>query len=281
MRVIPFYKYHGAGNDFVLLDGRNSLSGKVLDKDWVAWVCHRHFGVGADGLMVLQSSDKVDFVMDYYNSDGRLGSMCGNGGRCIASFSKYLQIAKDEVTFEAADGLHKAIFRDNGEVALQMTDVSGMEPLLDGLFLDTGSPHLVLWVDDLPKYPVYQKGTSFRNEPVFQPGGTNVNFVEVNQGIVSVRTFERGVEQETLACGTGVTAVALAMAYQERKLGLGQTIIQALGGQLKVEYRHTNLGIFEEIWLTGPAQFVYKGTILTEVPNDYQAYKNRVNDKSS
>jgi diaminopimelate epimerase len=278
MENIPFYKYHGAGNNFVIIDGRSIPSGKVLDEKWVAWVCDPHFGVGADGFMVLRSSKEVHFVMDYYNADGRLGSMCGNGGRCIASFSKYLQIGNKEVVFEAADGLHKAIFQNNGEVALEMIDVNKIEPLLEGIFLDTGSPHLVLWVNDLMNFPVYQRGKEFRNSLIFQPGGTNVNFVEEKTGKVTVRTFERGVEKETLACGTGVTAVALATAFKRNKLGAGETIIQAMGGQLTVKYRQIRLGIFEDIWLTGPAQFIFEGTISLEVPNDYQSYKNRDND---
>lgn len=278
MERITFYKYHGAGNNFVILDGRSIPSGKVLEEEWVAWVCDPHFGIGADGLMVLRSSEKVDFVMDYYNADGRLGSMCGNGGRCIASFSKYLQMATDEVVFEAADGLHKAIFQNNGEVALEMIDVTWMEPLLNGIFLDTGSPHLVLWVNDLLNFPVYEKGKEYRNNLVFQPGGTNINFVEEKDGKITVRTFERGVEEETLACGTGVSAVALATAFKKRKLGVGETLIQAMGGQLTVKYRQISLGVFEDIWLIGPAQFVFEGTISWEVPIDYQSYKNRVND---
>ncbi len=278
MERIIFYKYHGAGNNFVILDGRSIPSGKVLEEEWVAWVCDPHFGIGADGLMVLRSSEKVDFVMDYYNADGRLGSMCGNGGRCIASFSKYLQMATDEVVFEAADGLHKAIFQNNGEVALEMIDVTRMEPLLNGIFLDTGSPHLVLWVNDLLNFPVYEKGKEYRNNLVFQPGGTNINFVEEKDGKITVRTFERGVEEETLACGTGVSAVSLATAFKKRKLGVGETLIQAMGGQLTVKYRQISLGVFEDIWLIGPAQFVFEGTISWEVPIDYQSYKNRVND---
>ena len=276
--MFSFYKYHGAGNDFIIIDGRNFPSGKKLDEKWVAWVCDRHFGVGADGLMVLHASEKVHFVMDYYNANGKLGSMCGNGGRCIASFSKYLQIANHEVVFEAADGLHRAVFQKDGEVALQMSNVTSIEPKLDGLFLDTGSPHLVLWVENLTNFPVYEKGKAYRNNAVFQPSGTNVNFIEKRDGRVTVRTFERGVEQETLACGTGVSAVALALAFQEQNMGVGQTNIQAMGGQLKVAFRQTQPGIFEEIWLTGPAQFVYKGTISSEAPNDYLAYKKRVHD---
>jgi diaminopimelate epimerase len=278
MEMLSFYKYHGAGNDFVILDGRDFPSGKILDAKWVAWVCNRHFGVGADGLMVLHSSDKVDFVMDYYNADGKLGSMCGNGGRCIASFAQYLQIAQQEVVFEAADGLHKAIFQDHGEVALKMTDVIGIESILDGVFLNTGSPHFVIWVDDLLNFPVVEKGSAYRNHKAFLPAGTNVNFAEKTKEKVAVRTFERGVEQETLACRTGVTAVALAKAFEEKQLGIGQTIIQALGGGLRVAFRQSQLGVFEEIWLTGPAQFVFEGTISTEVPIDYEAYKNRIND---
>lgn len=273
-----FYKYHGAGNDFIIMDGRNSPSGKILDENWVAWACDRHFGVGADGLMVLRDSEKVDFVMDYYNADGRLGSMCGNGGRCIASFSKYLQLASREVEFEAADGLHKALFQNDGTVALQMSNVLAIEPLLNGYFLDTGSPHLVIWVNGLSNWPVNEKGLALRNQPIFLPGGTNVNFVEEGPEMTEVRTFERGVERETLACGTGVTAVALALAFRNEVFGDGQSVIHTLGGRLKVDFRQTQPGVFEEIWLTGPAQYVFQGTISSEIPKDYQTYKNRLND---
>ncbi|MEJ2113647.1 MAG: diaminopimelate epimerase [Flavobacteriaceae bacterium] len=251
-----FYKYQGTGNDFVIIDNRQENFDKNNTK-LIKYLCDRRFGIGADGLILLENHDSVDFKMVYYNADGNKSTMCGNGGRCIVMFAKFLGIIKEEATFEAIDGLHHAII-DNDEVKLQMQDVQGIQRSDDFVFLNTGSPHHVIFHDNLKQLDVKTEGSSIRYSDVYKKEGVNVNFVEpLNNNDFSVRTYERGVEDETLSCGTGVTAVAIAMHF------IGETeknliTLKTQGGDLKVCFDN-NQGKYTNVWLIGPAQFVYKG----------------------
>ena len=214
--IIPFYKYQGTGNDFVLIDNRKLIFPKD-NHHLIEKMCSRKFGIGADGFILLENSDTVDFKMVYFNSDGNLGTMCGNGGRCIVHFANFLNIINSKTNFEAIDGHHKASIV-NEMVSLKMNDVSKIDLRTDYLYLDTGSPHNVEMVNDLENFKVTEKGSFLRNH-LYGLDGSNINFVEqVNDNSFEVRTFERGVEAETLSCGTGVTAVAIAMFELKKTL---------------------------------------------------------------
>jgi diaminopimelate epimerase len=253
-----FYKYQGTGNDFVIIDNRN----QIFDKDntkFIEQICNRHFGVGADGLILLENHHIVDFAMIYFNADGNKSSMCGNGARCMVAFAKYLDIIENEATFEAIDGMHHAFIED-GIVKLQMQDVSNLQTHNDYVYLDTGSPHHIEFNDNLKQLNVKHEGEKIRYSESYNESGTNVNFVErINDEIFAVRTYERGVEDETLSCGTGVTAVALAMRY------IGETeknllTIKTEGGDLQVSFKKDG-NVFKDVWLIGPATLVFKGEI--------------------
>ncbi|WP_033962296.1 diaminopimelate epimerase [Psychroserpens jangbogonensis] len=255
---LTFYKYQGTGNDFVMIDNRQQVFDKT-DTKQIAFLCDRRFGIGADGLILLENHDVADFRMVYYNADGNESSMCGNGGRCIAAFAKYLGIVEDSATFEAIDGMHEATI-DNAIVSLKMQDVSDIENHNSHVFLDTGSPHHVQLESQLDQLDIKVKGSEIRYGSPYNEAGSNVNFVNKNSDDnFSVRTYERGVEDETLSCGTGVTAVALAMHY------IGETekntiTLQTQGGLLKVSFQKTDNG-YKNIWLIGPATQVFKGEI--------------------
>ncbi len=258
---LTFYKYQGTGNDFVIIDNRESLISKNNTKLF-ARLCDRKFGIGADGLMLLElpENNEDDFKMVYFNSDGNESSMCGNGGRCLVAFSAFLGVVKDMATFTAIDGKHKAEIKD-GLVYLQMQNVSKIEKYASHLFLDTGSPHHVAMVNNLVDYDVTNIGRKIRNSAPYFEIGSNVNFVEKQgEDIFAVRTYERGVENETLSCGTGVTAVALAM-HTAKMTNKQEINITTPGGELKVTFKQTKNG-YEEIFLIGPAEQVFKGEIV-------------------
>jgi diaminopimelate epimerase len=255
---LSFYKYHGAGNDFVLLDNRR---GEItLTTEQVACICRRHFGVGADGLMLLQSCPDADFEMVYFNADGNESTMCGNGGRCIAAFAFFLGMVKNEMIFKAIDGMHQASVMDNGLVALHMTDVPEITFGEDHQVLNTGSPHFVQWVADTAGVDVFHEGRAIRNRDVFQPKGINVNFVTRSGEGISIRTYERGVEDETLACGTGVTAAAIVSVGEQT--GSFRIPVKAVGGELSVSFDKKTEGTASNIVLTGNAVQVFKGSII-------------------
>ncbi|MCD2259303.1 diaminopimelate epimerase [Psychroserpens luteolus] len=256
--AFTFYKYQGTGNDFVIIDNRRQTFNKK-DTKRIAFLCDRRFGIGADGLILLEDHESCDFKMVYFNADGNESSMCGNGGRCITAFANYLGVIENEATFEAIDGLHKAKI-ENGLVSLQMQDVDDIDVHESHTFLDTGSPHHVQMTDRLSEFDVKTIGRQIRTSPLYNEAGSNVNFVSKNtDDNFSVRTYERGVEDETYSCGTGVTAVALAMNY------IGETTkdiitLQTEGGTLQVSFeRHEN--VYKNIWLIGPATLVFKGEI--------------------
>lgn len=254
---IVFNKYQGAGNDFIIIDNRRDIfdpsAAEIINK-----LCDRRFGIGADGLILVSNHKETDFEMKYFNSDGKIASMCGNGGRCTAHFSKKLNIAGANQKFMAFDGIHKAEV-EGGTVHLQMGNVNEYK-LIDGnYFINTGSPHYVVFTRDVDSLDVFEEGKKLRWSPKFAPGGTNVNFVQVLDKGLYIRTFERGVENETLACGTGVTASAIASVLAGH-FDTNSVDVKARGGNLKVDF-NINKGKVSDIWLTGPATFVFEGTI--------------------
>ncbi|MDB5135884.1 MAG: diaminopimelate epimerase [Mucilaginibacter sp.] len=257
---IKFYKYQGAGNDFILVDNRKNIVNHQ-NPALIAHLCDRRFGVGGDGMMFLQDKAGYNFEMIYYNADGRPSSMCGNGGRCIVAFAKYLGIIDSETDFLAVDGPHHAKISENGDwVSLQMIDVNEINRDGEAYVLNTGSPHYIELADDLKDKDVYNDGYAIRNNPTYKAKGINVNFVEPADKGYFVRTFERGVEAETYACGTGVTAVALAMAKHNNLTGKVNTPIKVLGGDLNIRFE-TDGTHFNHIFLEGPAVKVFEGEV--------------------
>lgn len=255
---LHFYKYQGTGNDFVLIDNRKSdfkNDTKIIKK-----ICDRRFGIGADGLILLENSsmDLCDFKMVYFNADGNQSTMCGNGGRCIVAFAKQLGVIDSETTFEAVDGLHSAIIKDDS-VNLKMVDVPTVNLSRDASFLDTGSPHHVAFVDDVYDFDVFTQGRRIRNLPNYEAiKGTNVNFIQIKDEVVHVRTYERGVEDETLSCGTGVTAAAIT-AKMSNKIDELPVKVITKGGHLEVNFEIDGPNAVKNIWLKGPATFVFEG----------------------
>ena len=254
-----FDKYQSTGNDFILLDNREGTYNEITTGQ-VKKMCDRHFGIGADGLMLLNNKKGFDFEMIYYNADGLEGSLCGNGGRSITQFANKLGIKKKEYLFSATDGNHKAMIDLDKEVKLQMSDVKNMEFSLDHYVLNTGSPHYVTYVKGLAEMDVVDEGRKIRNSKSFAKNGINVNFVEVlGKDEIYVRTYERGVEDETLSCGTGVTASAIVSAHNEN--GFNRVEVKTKGGDLSVEFDTKSETEFVNIWLCGPANFIFSGEI--------------------
>lgn len=260
--MIHFYKYHGTGNDFIIINMmRNPYS---LSTEQIAFLCDRHQGIGADGLMMLMKSDDYDFKMKYFNSDGREGSMCGNGGRCMLAFAHDMGIIKEHYRFIAVDGEHEGrILNEHISeklVELKMSDVLDVKMINDKYEINTGSPHLLDFRENIEFLNVYEEGKNIRYSDTYKKEGINVNFVEQDENQLFVRTYERGVENETLACGTGVTAAAIASSISQN-LNYMNFDIKVLGGQLNVRFK-TEDGInFHSIYLTGPAVFVFEGAI--------------------
>ena len=256
--VHTFYKYQGTGNDFVIIDNRQDIFDKE-DTKLVAQLCDRRFGIGADGLILLENDATTDFKMVYYNSDGNQSTMCGNGGRCLVAFAKEIGVIKDKATFMAIDGIHHAEI-NSGIVKLQMQNVPKVEDHQSHTFLDTGSPHHVEVRSSINDIDIQNEGSKIRYGPPYNEEGSNVNFVEkVDDNTFLVRTYERGVEGETFSCGTGVTAVGIAMNY------IGETEknlvkLKTKGGDLKVSFERTD-DEFNDVWLIGPATMVYKGEV--------------------
>ena len=259
--TIPFSKYQGTGNDFVMIDNRVTKYLDRKDTAVIQKVCNRKFGVGADGLILLQNIEGYDFKMVYFNSDGNESSMCGNGGRCITAFAKQLGIIENYCSFMAIDGAHEASISDKGWVELKMQDVRDIE-IGDGFFvLNTGSPHYVIFVEDLHDIHVVENGQAIRYSDRFKKEGINVNFVEKSTIGIAVATYERGVEGETLSCGTGVTAAAIATYSDGKILGNTEIPVSTKGGKLSVKLEKTE-SCFENIWLCGPADKVFDGEFI-------------------
>ena len=255
---IKFYKYQGTGNDFILIDNRKKEI--QLNAEQVKFLCDRKFGIGADGLMLLELEPGVDFKMVYFNSDGHESSMCGNGGRCITAFAKRIGLINESAKFLAIDGMHESKIGEE-IISLKMNDVKNIEKGDQFYFLNTGSPHYVKFVYDVKNFNVYEEGKKIRNSQRFVAEGTNVNFIEKIDNSVFVRTYERGVEAETLSCGTGVTAAALIAAMSGHANGKNNCSVSTLGGNLNVKFEKVLESNFYNIWLEGPAEFVFEGEI--------------------
>ncbi len=254
MAEIRFWKYEGTGNDFIMLDNRQLTFDPSREK--IEKMCHRRFGIGADGLILIENDPGADFRMVYFNSDGRESTFCGNGGRCAAAFARFLGITGDESRFLARDGFHTARCHDSEPVRLQMRDVDSIRKVPEGWELFTGSPHLVQESDWDESFPVKEKGAEIRYNNRYRAEGINVNFVKKEGSGIAVRTYERGVEDETLSCGTGVTAAALVSA------GWGLTSpvsVRTPGGMLSVEFSQKEDGGFTEVFLLGPVRMVFEG----------------------
>jgi len=256
-----FYKFQGNGNDFIIIDDR--MQQLTLSSDHIKLICDRHFGIGTDGLMILKDAADSDFEMLYYNADGHLASLCGNGGRCIAAFAYLQNIVGRNIIFKAVDGLHKAVINNDiisgksWDVSLSMNDVTEVIKEPEFYVLNTGSPHYVEFVKKVAEIDVVNEGSKTRYSERFAPAGINVNFVEISNNRLFIRTYERGVENETLSCGTGVTASAIAAYFETGRKGFS---IHSTGGEFGVEFNETN-GYFDSIWLRGPADMVFKGSI--------------------
>ena len=255
--LLHFYKYQGTGNDFVIIDNRNGLI--QLSNQQVALLCDRHFGIGADGLMLLNKHDNYDFEMIYFNADGAPGTMCGNGGRCLTKFAFDQGIQPYTYKFIASDGAHEAVIDANGWVHLKMIEVQELSFTNEATVLNTGSPHYIKQVSGLSNYDVFTEGKNIRYNDTYNQKGINVNFVEWNENALFVRTYERGVENETFSCGTGVTAAAIAMSADTT--GLQETKIRTLGGSLLIKFNKIDAQHFTDVWLCGPASFIFDGQI--------------------
>ena len=258
--MVQFYKYQATGNDFVIIDNRDN--GRSFTKDEVQAICDRKFGIGADGLMLIENHAELDFNLVYYNSDGSQ-SLCGNGSRAAVTFASKLGIVDGNATFNAYDGPHEAEVLKEGVVRLKMKDVALVERQGDDLIINTGSPHFIRFVKGVREFPVFDEGRKIRYGVQFGPSGTNANFVELeHDNTIFVRTYERGVENETLSCGTGVTAAALAARFH----GYSSPVkIKTLGGELQVEFdyndRTPTKPLFSSVHLIGPAKMVFKGEL--------------------
>ncbi|MEY3412810.1 MAG: hypothetical protein RIQ70_1499 [Bacteroidota bacterium] len=254
---LHFYKYQGTGNDFVILDNRQGIF-DASRTDLIKQICDRRFGVGADGFMLLENTPGYDFKMVYFNADGNESTMCGNGGRCLVAFAHKMGVFEKDTRFLAIDGEHWANIQD-GIVHLKMIDIAQVEQNETFCWLNTGSPHYVKFVKNIADYPVFEEGKSIRYNDRFKAEGTNVNFAEkIADNEIFVRTYERGVEDETYSCGTGVTAAALVASLK----GFTSPVkIKTLGGNLSIGFKANTSGGFEEVYLNGPAELVFEGEI--------------------
>lgn len=252
-----FYKYQGAGNDFVMIDDREKTFNPT--KEYIEQLCHRRFGIGADGLILLHIQQGVP-TMKYFNSDGNEGSMCGNGGRCFVRFCFDLGLYNNTFEFDAVDGRHEAIIQLDNTISLKMQDVKHIEQDEDAFVLDTGSPHYCTFAKDITHVDVKKMGAEIRYSKRFREKGINVNFVEMETNYLKIRTYERGVEDETYACGTGVTAAALSFFYMKKMYGENEIDVWAKGGKLRVraQFQHN---VFTNIWLNGGAEKVFEGVV--------------------
>jgi diaminopimelate epimerase len=253
---IHFFKYQATGNDFVVIDNRTA--GLSFSKEQIGKICHRKYGVGADGLMLIETDQSQDFNLIYYNSDGSQ-SLCGNGSRAAVRMASTLGIVNGKASFNAFDGVHAAELLPTGIVKLKMNPVTETQKTGGDQFINTGSPHVIRFVDAVEQFPVFDEGKKIRYSEQFKPGGTNVNFVQpLGDNTLFVRTYERGVENETMSCGTGVVASALAASFK----GYSSPIsVKTLGGELSVEFKSGLNGTFTDIYLIGPAKLVFEGDL--------------------
>lgn len=256
--LFNFQKYQGTGNDFIIIDNRD-LKFPKDDIQIIERICDRRFGIGADGLMLVENADGYDFKMVYYNSDGRQSTMCGNGGRCIAAFVMKNKIANEKGQFVAIDGPHDYTINQEGLVRLNMIDVNKIEKSDGDFILFTGSPHYVKFVDNVENTDIFNDGRSIRYNEKYKQEGINVNFVEKDKNVCKLRTYERGVEDETYSCGTGTVAAALSIA-EKFNLSNGPIHLETKGGSLNVYFEKKD-EVYSDIWLEGPAKFVFEGVL--------------------
>lgn len=257
MNFIQFHKYQGTGNDFVMIDDMGERF-DLQAHDLIAQLCDRKFGIGADGLILIRNHAEADFEMIYYNSDGHLTSLCGNGSRCAVKYAHQLGMAQDACSFLTVEGILQAKI-ENDLVHIKMPDVTDVQVFEDHYFLHTGSPHHICHVNDVENYDVYQNGKRIRNGAPYFEEGSNVNFVETrDNNQIFVRTYERGVEDETLSCGTGVTAAALVQGLEGATSPVN---VKTLGGDLQISFENDPSGGFRNVYLIGPAIEVYQGEI--------------------
>lgn len=258
--VLTFEKYQGAGNDFVILDNRKG-SFSTLDTNQLRFLCDRHKGIGADGVIFINTHPNADFEMIYFNSDGNLSTLCGNGGRCAVAFAFHKKIISTSTSFIASDGMHQAAWLGKEQVRLKMQNVSEVQKQNEAIITNTGSPHYVILANNLSNLDVEKEGATIRYSPSFKKEGINVNFIEhIRDSYFRIRTYERGVEGETLACGTGAVASALAIDCWGNFPKLEKIHLEALGGNLIVEFKKDNTG-YHSIFLEGPAKFVFSGSL--------------------
>lgn len=259
--IIRFNKFHGAGNDFVIVENRDLSI--CLTSSQIKQLCHRNYGIGADGLILAEADDSGEIIMRYYNADGNEATMCGNGGRCLAAWAVKQGLFEDAFSFKAIDGYHHATVRllncDLYEVKLSMSEVRNFNEIEDGYFVDTGSPHVVKFIDYPDLIDVHTEGRKIRLDQQFQPDGVNVNFANIGDEAIRVRTYERGVEAETLSCGTGVTATAIAFMLKTGS-NIAENVLVTSGGEMKVKAFFNGI-FFQDVWLEGPAEFIFSGEI--------------------
>ena len=265
--TLTFYKYQATGNDFVMIDNRSQTFDKNNTK-LVAALCDRRFGIGADGLILLENNSDYDFEMVYFNADGNQSSMCGNGGRSIVAFAKQLGIIENSTTFLAVDGPHEARLK-NTTIDLKMQSVSKIHSASDYVTLNTGSPHYVAFKSEIDVLDMKKEGSQIRNSSSFKDEGINVNFVsKLRQNTFGIRTYERGVEDETLSCGTGATAAAIAMHFI-KKSSSDNIVLETKGGTLQVSFQYAD-GVYSNVWLSGAANLVFQGVLsLYSESNEY------------
>lgn len=250
-----FYKYHGTGNDFVMIDGRD---GRFFSAQQIRSLCNRHFGIGSDGLLIIRNDDELDFKMEFFNPDGSEATFCGNGARCIVKFANQLGIVENKCEFVAKDGKHSAEIL-NDKVSLRMIDIADIKVFDDLIYLNTGTHHTAVFVDDVEAIDINSVAAKIRFDNRFSPLGTNVNFIQAYEDGIKVRTYEKGVEAETLSCGTGVVASALAYCLKN-DFSLQEIKVKVKGGNLEVKFEKDNER-FINVFLIGPAVLVYSGEI--------------------
>ncbi len=260
--IINFDKYQGTGNDFIIINGIKQPHALELHRDQIARLCDRHFGIGADGLMILTQDEGTDFLMSYYNADGRESTMCGNGGRCLSAFAYQEGVCDAESIFQAIDGIHKVRITEGPYVELEMKDVTAIDRDGDAFVIDTGSPHYVVFVEDYEALDIVSFGKSIRYAERYAEQGINVNVASLIGDTLHVKTYERGVEDETYSCGTGVTASAIAASlYYPRLADTREVSIVSKGGGLSVKFSRETDGTYKRVWLCGPATKVFSGSI--------------------
>ena len=257
--TLKFDKYQGAGNDFIILNNYDGFFSKLSEHQFRE-MCDRHRGIGADGVILLEPSNSVDFEMKYFNSDGKLSSLCGNGARCVVLYAYKNKIINGKTKFSATDGTHEAWLTSSDKVKIQIKEIKKILKHKESFVINTGSPHYLKIMDNISDLNVKKEGSAIRYSKDFIPEGINVNFIQIkNNSNFLIRTYERGVEDETLACGTGAVAAAIVMHNIGKTSGNTNIEIETLGGSLNVNFDFEN-SVYKNIFLEGPVKYVFSGT---------------------